>query len=85
MSAEGRGGGGGGGDEDALEGLPLILHSGGNAGGGVGVVGCSFSNDSHLSKLWMLQPLSQHPTGVGGVGLGGRGGVGAASITAHVI
>lgn len=38
-------------------------------------VGCSFSNDSHLSKPWMMQPQhSAIPTGGGAV-----------SITAHVI
>lgn len=56
--------------EDPLEALPIIQHSWDGGGGGG-----SFPNDSHLSKLWMMQPQhspSQHP--VGGRGYRGREG-----------
>lgn len=63
--------GGSRGEEDALEGLPLIQPSGMLVG-----VGCSFSNDSHLSKLWTMQP--QHSP-VSSIPLGGVGGGASAS------
>lgn len=63
--------------EEPLEALPITQHSWDLGGGG------SFPNDSHLSKLWMMQP--QHsPFPASHRGWRKGGGYGNVSVRGHV-